>query len=381
MTNAGLLGLSIYFFFIGNCSALGDRLSTCGRDPLAHPFASSSIWNMPIGKNAKYVAANLSGTPGRNPWAGMPFIDEERIVLTPEAPLVTLNHSDAAWTGKNRCIATGGRVVRVPMPKEYVVPNSSNNNSAAFLLRDGRTVVQTQPLARCSPNSAGTTLVRFDDVDLFGNGISGAHGGSGLSALGGTIRLGELRPNSRTGPRHALKVNVFAKEALFRCSTRQECFQWPATTADSDAVGNYGTATNNRNSAMKMGALLAIPFNIDISSLGLTTKPAMLLAWTLQQYGAYIVDDTAAAGFALNVEAGPAGSKRKEFKSDWGFEMAQKLADDTPWRRDVQKLVQVLHVVSNNGPEAVGGGGGPRQPLAPPISPRRCKRAVFVLYR
>jgi hypothetical protein len=89
----------------------------------------------------------------------------------------------------------------------------------------------------------------------------------------------------------------------------------------------------------------------------------------LQNYGAYIVDDTSAPGFALNAEDGPDGSKRAQFKADWGFDMAQKVADNTAWRRDVQKLVEALHVVNNNGPRSLGGGGAPRQPLAAPFAP------------
>jgi hypothetical protein len=91
------------------------------------------------------------------------------------------------------------------------------------------------------------------------------------------------------------------------------------------------------------------------------------LAWTLQNYGAYIVDDTYAPGFALNVEDGPDGSVRKQFKEDWGFELEQKLQGNTPWVRDIQKLVVALHVVDNNRPTSVGGGGKPNQPLAPAI--------------
>jgi hypothetical protein len=35
----------------------------------------------------------------------------------------------------------------------------------------------------------------------------------------------------------------------------------------------------------------------------------------------------------------------------------------------MQKLVQALHVVDNNGPENIGGGDPPRHLLAAPISP------------
>jgi hypothetical protein len=339
------------------------------RDPMKQPFASNSIWNMPIGSNAQYVAANLKGNPGNNIWAGMPYIDEEKIIMTPTAPLTKLNFSSAGWSGKNRCAATGGLVYTVPMPSSYVVPHSTQNNSAAFLLADKRTIVQTQPLTRCTAGAAGTTMAKFSNVDLYGTGITGAHGGSGLSAIGGSIRIGEMRPGTLEGPRHALKVNVYAKEALYKCTSRAACYRWPATTADSYAVGWYGAANGNSNTAMKQGALLAIPYSKSIASLALETTPAKQLAWTLQNYGAYIVDDTYAPGFALNAEGGPNGTKAAEFQRDWGFSMSAKVQDNSAWRRDMQKIVAALSVVNNNSASAIGGGGTPRQPLAAPIAP------------
>jgi hypothetical protein len=339
------------------------------RDPLKQPFASTSIWNMPIGSNAQYVAANLSGNPGNTIWASMPGIDEDKIILTPAAPMTQLYASNAGWSGANRCAATGGLLLTVPMPSDYVVPNGSGNNSAAFLMPDKRTIVQTQPLTRCTAGAPGTSMATFANVDLYGPGITGSHGGSGLSAIGGSIRLGELRPGTLEGPRHALKVAVFAAEALYKCGTRPDCYRWPAVTADSGAVGRYGIASNNANAAMKMGALLAIPYSTPIAALNLETEVAKQLAWTLQNYGAYIDGDIGSPGFVLDAESGPAGDKRTEFKADWGFDMAQKVADNTPWRRDMQKLVQALSVVNNNTPTSIGGGGTPRQPLAPQIAP------------
>jgi hypothetical protein len=255
------------------------------------------------------------------------------------------------------------------MPSNYVIPNSTLNSSASFLMADGRTIVQTQPVARCTAGAAGTSMATFSNVDLYGPGITGAHGGSGLSAIGGSIRLGELRPGTTTGPAHALKVNVYAKEVLYKCTTRANCSRWPAVTSDSYAVGWYGTANGNTNTNMKQGSLLAIPPSTNIASLGLETTPGLQLAWTLQNYGAYIVDDTYAPGFDFNVEDGPSGSKPAEFQKDWGFAMEQKVSANTPWVRDVQRLVKALYVVNNNSATSIGGGGSPRQPLAPAIAP------------
>ena len=52
-------------------------------------------------------------------------------------------------------------------------------------------------------------VIRF--VSLLSNGSLGAHGGSGLSAVGGMIRLGELLP-SAPPIRHAIKLELFAHQ-------------------------------------------------------------------------------------------------------------------------------------------------------------------------
>lgn len=356
-----------------NSAPSGDKLlattvlATGARNPLKQPFATNSIWNMPIGSGAIFMPARLSGNPGNNKWAKMPGIDDEHIVFRPTAPLTTINSSNAAWSGRNRCSATGGQLLRVPIPSNYIIPNSTSNSSSAFLMPDGRTIVQAQPVARCYAGAPATALVKFAPVDLYGPGITGAHGGSGLSAVGGSIRVGELRPGTTTGPRHVLKLAVYAREVLYKCTTRSACFRWPAVTSDSYAVGHYGSNNPYSNPAMKMGALLAIPPSTNLGALGLETVPARQLAWTLQNYGAYIVDDTYAPGFFLNAEVSPDGSVPAQFKADYGLDMESKVVLNTPWMRDVQRLARALHVVTNNGPTSIGGGGTPRQPLAPPI--------------
>ena len=179
---------------------------------MVQPFSSSSIWNSAIGSAASYVPAGLSGSPRSDAWAPMPMADTEHIVLTPSAPLTDLRYSSAGWGG-NRCSTSGSLLASVPIPTTYTVPSSNTNDSSAFLLPDGRSIVQTQPFARCSSGGYATSLVTFPTVDLYGDGITGSHGGSGLSAIGGSLRVGELRKGGAAPP-HALKVLVDAAYEL-----------------------------------------------------------------------------------------------------------------------------------------------------------------------
>src|SRR5882762_9480320 len=174
------------------------------RDPLVQPFAIDSIWNMPIGTGAQYVPINMPANPSCDVWTPMPQVDPDIIVLKPTAPLTAINYSDAAWTGRDRCAATGGLLVQVPMPSNLVVPSDMNNYGAAFLLSDNRTIIQTQPLARCVAGGPATSVIKFAAVDIYGDGRLGGHGGSALSTVGGTIRIGELRPGKPI--KHAIKI-------------------------------------------------------------------------------------------------------------------------------------------------------------------------------
>jgi hypothetical protein len=348
------------------------------RDPLKWPFAQDSIWNMPIGSGAVYVPANLPASPD-NPednvaaeWAAMPELDLEHIVLRPSAPLTDLVHSSAGWDkDADRCIPSGQTTLtlpkRVPIPTNYIVPHGPGNAGAVFLMPDGRTILQSQPFARCTAGGPATSRASFPTVDIYGDGRTGAHGGSKLSSLGGSIRVGELRPGQQ-GPRHALKTSLFEKMFYYNCSVKSDCFRWPASNADAGAIDNYGTITNNQNQAMKMGALLAIPPSININNIGLESEPGRQIAWTLQNYGAYIVDSNGGPAYYLNVEDGPDGSKPAEFESDYeGLSMRARVRDNTKWTRDLQRIFPLLHVVDNNSPTSIGGGGTPRQPLAPPF--------------
>jgi hypothetical protein len=85
----------------------------------------------------------------------------------------------------------------------------------------------------------------------------------------------------------------------------------------------------------------------------------------LQNYGAYIVDDTGGPNFAINAEDGPDGSIRTQFKNNYNIDIETWNPGGSAWSRDIQRLMQALNVVNNNSASSIG--GLPRQPLAPAI--------------
>lgn len=336
------------------------------RDPLLWPFSSTSIWNMPIGSNAEYVHAGLEQTNSMT-------VDEDYIVMTPNEPLLPIYYSSAGWDrSKSRCDYEGNRkLFEAPIPKSWEVSPATwdgltPNAGLAVLMPDGRTIKQAQPFAHCgTADEPGTAMFTFADEDLYGDGIYGAHGGSGLSAVGGALRCHELTPTS--GPiRHALKINLYGAKNLY-FDNQTGGFRWPATKADSyagDPNSGYGSKrTTSPVKECRMGALLAIPAAMKIEDLGLKTEPAKILAQAFQDYGAYVVDDTAWDVNAIVVEWGPAGRFTEEFEKNWGFKFNTDGSDE--WGQDLIKIYSNLHVVVNNTETSKGGGGTPRQPLAP----------------
>jgi hypothetical protein len=206
------------------------------RDPYKWPFSQTSIWNMPIGSEAVYAHALIERAE-----LGM-TIDEDYIVMTPEEPMVGVYESFAAWDKtQSRCEKHGELLFSAPIPAHFIVSPETwdgltPNAGLAVLMPDKRTIKQTQPFAHCTSGEA-TSKYMFDDTDLYGEGLYGAHGGSGLSAIGGALRVGELSPTS--GPiRHALKVNIFARKNIFY-DDETKGFRWPARAADSYASREY----------------------------------------------------------------------------------------------------------------------------------------------
>jgi hypothetical protein len=122
-----------------------------------------------------------------------------------------------------------------------------------------------------------------------------------------------------------------------------------------------------------MGSLLAIKPELTAASQNLETEPAKKIFTALQDYGGYVVEDAAWDCWYLIAERGVAEEVKTAYNVDlecWDL--------DVPFRRDMQKIIGLLNVIDNNSPTSIGGGGTPRQALAPefgtetgPIAPMR----------
>jgi hypothetical protein len=337
--------------------AEGNSNNTSGRDPLAWPFASNSIWNMPIGANAQYEDVDI-GSRGVG-------VDTDWFIVTKESDPLVPTYLPPTF-GEGRASGTTpqpqaqwhpelGEPIHVP--SDLIIPDAvtsggsyfTPNNSSAFLSPDGKTLDQFNVTARTQAD-APLYGYRVGKQDIYGNGTYGGHLGSGMSSIGGSIRKGELLNDQPI--HHALKLDIWGKYLHYDSSDPTPGYRWPAALADGGAPSQYQGA----NPALEMGSLLAIPPSVTAESLGLTTTAGKKLFQALQNYGGYIVDDS---GFDYNYLCVEHDAEQ-EYKATTGH----AISDDAGLNTDFNKLIGAVAVVNNNGSTSVGGGGTPRRPLA-----------------
>ena len=223
---------------------------------------------------------------------------------------------DNCWCHCNRLPAS--EVYRcIQVPRNWTTDQAHPSNGAVAMLQaDGETILQMQPTYRCAPGSAVLSLWQGcpspypENVSIFGDGALGAHGGSGLSALGGMIRHGELRPDAPP-IRHALKLELFAHQyyygvAKLQPATRENGgrtqYVWPATGSDGYTWQDSSPLRyNGTNPHLAPGALLAIPAGL-AGQVNTTTIPGARVKQALMHYGGYLVDDTASNSAAICTE-------------------------------------------------------------------------------
>jgi len=331
------------------------------RDPWQWPFAATSIWNMPIGTGAVYKPANFQA-------AAHVGVDTQHILaLSASDPLRQCFLSTTFGPGRDE--GTESIDFWLRLPDAWLVPDAGSSpyggtpNSNYALRRWGAEADLVHEGSMITRTTVGGPFFLPDymrwpnnrkDQSITGDGLQGGgQGASGMSALGGTLRRGEL---TGSGPiRHVLKVNPWAAKYC-HYSTAVPGWKWPAESADNYASSNY---SRNADPAIVMGSLFAIPPGATAESLGLTTEPGRKLFAAMQDYGVYFTDDAAWDTWDLVVERYAA----EDFAQAHGFTMGS-----ATWKAEVNKLMQALSVITNNTPSSIGGGGTPRKPLAPPFA-------------
>ncbi|WP_156311793.1 hypothetical protein [Methylobacterium platani] len=315
------------------------------RDPVAQPFASTSIWNTPLGRGATFQAGdavetallrnqNAGGPAGAFAWIGGHAFGIYR--QGPADPVRT-------WIYRGRPATVpwphggspaGGRfTLRTPPGLAFL---GGTDRHAILVDEEGRYAYEVW-LGAFDPARDQYTAQVVVRTDLRGSGISGRAGLSeGIRAFGGSLAGGLVRRDEldRGEIRHAIAMAASVTQAS---PTRTV---WPASTTD-------GGGRNGHTGVIPMGALFAIPPQVDLDRLGLTTPEGRALARAFQDFGGYITDTAGRTVILAYLEEGCTDAQIDRLQAD------------------KDRILSVLAMVTNNDP-AHPGGPGPRVAAPPP---------------
>ena len=265
--------------------------ATPARNADSWPFTYDSVWNIPIASTATYATAGITSND-----LSETLFSSDYDSTNPSFPVSTLTNANSTAGsptneyGNPQTIGPVSVYADPGITAGASVPTGQWNTCSAWLGTDGKTVYQGQTTelnADGQPTFGGTADNTWGTVQIEGEGVTGCHGGSGLSGLGGTLTLADL---SQSGPiTHALKV---ALDGVYNYYGANGGYQWPAVNADGGynipGNGNYYGGTNPN---VEEGSLLALPPSISPSSF--SNPIVQKIATAMQDYGAYIVDTTA----------------------------------------------------------------------------------------
>lgn len=340
------------------------------RPPLLYPFNKDSIWNVPIGDKAVYQAPRLDNETGaiRTPAppprlernSAYPWLQKEAMKIfriSPTDPEARWSYErrpiDLPWPHKDdRSVAGGKGSFMMRTPQDF--KGLTIDGWAILIDESGRYYYETfKPhLVRDTSGQITEVRCRFLAVnDLYGTGFPNnprrpEHNGiraCGISLLGGLVRTDEIKAGRIP---HAIAMCLSDYQMKAAKSQKQQ-FVWPADHPDNNSVQNY-------KGIVPMGAMFAIPWDVNLNTLGLTTPEGAMLARAYQEFGGYSVDTATKTCTFACLEA----------------EMPRSMIGNM--RADLEAIRGALCYVSNNAssaaeagkgaPQPVGGGGSPHIP-------------------
>lgn len=311
------------------------------------PFAKSSVWNRRVPSSATFadvqdaIFGDASGAPSH---AGLDLVT---LCTTNEsAPLVRIERGNG-WTYPDRSLSSGQLLYERRLDDDACTDVAWNRvGNGLFVLLDPSTGLADLGVGAWR-NPGGPLLNSASDgsgahgLDVHGgNGIDGYGRASGLPALGGLIRQGELG----RAIRHALAINV----NVLRLSADRH-FVWPAASADGSAPVTY----QGGNPDYAMGTLLAIPRSVKVNRYEWRTPQGYRMARNAQKYGWYIVDGILGGSqVQFGIETGAArndlGLAIDATSGAWSVDPAK--FDPVAFDEDIVQILHLLQAVTSNGP-------------------------------
>ncbi len=272
----------------------------------------TSYWFEPLPKNNKLVDSRIQ--PEGEIWN-----DTSRLVDTRKykaSELIDMPVYDSLGGWKNNEQGDLLRTIKWPKGVEFPRVNSMNHSL---------TVIQPD----------GTDM-SFNKAHVKGNKMiatdrSGAHGGSATSAAG-VITFDEME-GLRQGisPSHKIQLTLWGKYL----SNEEGGKKHPSMKADRGWQELYKGDVPE----LRMGSTLTFPQSMKPEDIGLETKQGKALFYTMQKYGAVIVDDSAGGTHYIQTES-------QTYKDGTPLLKDRRKPQEDPFARDINRLFSKSKVVA-----------------------------------
>lgn len=335
------------------------------RNPYLWPFSETSVWNLGIATAATFTDGTDAATlEFRNPDGGV-WINQGQY----SHPIYYARTTDTTvlWTDKGTAGRSG--VFRAAPGEVRANGTDKHMHTMSPYGRFVDEMIGVNPADSVNPGLGGTCS-RHQRVDMYGDGRGPQNGvrAYGGSAIGGLIRSWEI---DKTHPSYDGEIHhplAFALSAVNQYYSggaggydssgngSSKGYVWPATEQDYAASSIY-------KGNIPMGALFAIPSTVDVTTLGLSSDWALMLARACQKYGAYNTDTSTLLTFY--VEPSAPGDFRSALIANG--------------QSDLIKIINAMSRVTNSAVDTPGGAaiGAPR--LVPTVKPLATQATVTPL--
>lgn len=305
------------------------------RDPSWIPFASDSVYNLPLGLNAQWEQNNQLSSAGVVVNTADTGFNQNIYTGTAQDPVVQVT-TDGGAGG-----SAGSYTVHIPAAATPAAGSDGSMNiydapsdqyCTFGVLQLGGNGTATAAQASCEPAS--------------GDGLQ--NGGGNWTGVG-AIRAQDLQSGSIN---HMLRVMVPSSMAAQPAATTSLTPNaWPQTMTDGFAIsGNGGPAYSG---TVPYGVTVGIPA-LDQEPPEIKANPGADMLWrALQTHGAMIRDT-----------AGNEGSLT--FQTDQNVTSSDPLIQGM-MQYGSQVMAHAM-ILANQGPNSVNGGGTPIVPLLPPVA-------------
>lgn len=262
------------------------------RDPVLWPFTSTSIWNLPIATGATFEAATDTITADLISSSYYAYINQPSY----SHPVYVANWNDQWISISDTSFASRSSAYRIPAN----VQSANGSDGHMHVIDPAHTYIdEAIGVGKTSPTAMNCS--RHHRIDLYGNGIGPNNGvrAYGGSAIGGLIRDWEIDPThpNYTGKiQHPIAVALDPNQMLYTTGGSGYDgagygtalgYVWPASEQDAASTSIY-------KGHVPMGTYFAIPGSVDVTTIGLGSNQAIMLARAFQDYGGYVTDVTAA---------------------------------------------------------------------------------------